>query len=226
MPSPPVSPPSYDTQALPASPGSSSGGESSYGEEGVSPPGESRPPAFPDHAGHFSLFSHAGFPAVARPAAAYSAVEYPQYIPWGAPALWPRDEPDTATQSGWWQPPAALELDAASAARAASAAAMAGLPSPSAPALPPVAARRPSQPSFDVEAARAAARAALAPRGAATPPPAASGELGNGGGSIRRFAAADFLPHGVRSLPGNGGMMWPPDAGGDIDARMRSLRAA
>jgi hypothetical protein len=206
---------------VPASPGSSSGGES-YGEEGVSPPGESRPPAFPDHAGHFSLFSTAGFSAVARPAAEYAAVEYPQYIPWGAPALWPRDEADTAMPS-CWQPPAAFELDAASAARAASAAAMAGLWS--APALPPVAARRPSQPSFDVEAARAAARAALAPRVAATPPPNSSAELG-GGGSIRRFAASDFLPNGVRSLPGHTGGTWLPDAGGDIDARMRSLRAA
>lgn len=188
----------------------------------MSPPSEPRPPAFPDHGGTFSLFSVAGFSAVARPAAEYAAVEYPQYIPWGAPALWPRDEPDTAMHS-CWQPPAAFELDAASAARAASAAAMAGLASWSAPSLPPVAVRRPSQPSFDVEAARAAARAALAPRGATTPPPNANGELG---GSIRRFAASDFLPNGVRSLPGHNGSAWPPDAGGDIDARMRSLHAA
>ena len=77
--------------------------------------------------------------------------------------------------------------------------------------------------SGGAQAVQTPARAALAPRGATTPPPNANGELG---GSIRRFAASDFLPNGVRSLPGHNGSAWPPDAGGDIDARMRSLRAA
>ena len=193
------------------SPAGSSSGES-YGEECVA--AEHRPPAFPDHAGTFSLFSSTSFPfsLARRPPVDYSSA--PQYVPWGAPSLWPREEPEAAVPAASWQP-RALSVDAAGAARAASAAALAGLHAQ----LPPVEARRPAQRSFDIEAARAAARAALAPRGAAASPPGDAVEQAESptAGSIRRFAAADFLPHGARSLP---------HAEGDIDARMRGLRAA
>jgi hypothetical protein len=219
QPAAPTSPPSYDTAASPA--GSSSG--DSYGEDCAAI--EHRPPAFPDHSGTFSLFSAAAssFPFVlARPLGSAPTVDYssaPQYIPWGAPSLWPREEPEAAAPAASWQPRAPC-VDAAGAARAASAAALAGLHAQ----LPPVEARRPTQRSFDIEAARAAARAALAPRGAAASPSGDAVEQAESptAGSIRRFAASDFLPNGARSLPHAEGIAMA----GDVDARMRSLRAA
>ena len=193
------------------SPAGSSSGES-YGEECVAV--EHRTPAFPDHAGTFSLFASASFPfSLARPLDIAPPVDYssaPQYI------LWPREEPEPAVPmpAASWQP-RTMSADAAGAARAASAAALAGLHAQ----LSPVAVSRPVQRSFDIEAARAAARAALAPRAATAPPPGDAVEHAEppNAGSIRRFAASDFLPHGVRSLS-------HPE--GDIDTRIRGLRAA
>jgi hypothetical protein len=155
----------------------------------------------------------------------------------GAPSEAPPPPFAPPVSSGLWDPPPRSSSSSNAAARVASASAYATFlpqpqpfsplpPPPPPPYTPPHTPPRRAIAGVDVEAARAAARAALAPR---PPQPAATAVIGGG---IRRVSASSVLPLGALSLAGRATPPLPAaslsraDDDGDIDAILRGISAA